>query len=181
MRFAAILALAAAVTAAPLPEAQIGDILSSLPIVNDIPFVGTTLSGVGNVADGILDLVGGLLGVGNGVLGDIADRLEPREWAAIESALAEVKTVIQPHVPANAVVEKRTPQGPIGNLIGGVAGAFGDIVGSISSTAADALGSLLSIPRDVLGGVLDRLDPREWIRIKQALGEVENVLRQHMD
>jgi hypothetical protein len=133
MRFSTVLTLVVAVTAAPLPEAQIGDILQSLPIVNDLPIVGTALAGVGNLADGILDLVGGLLGVGTGILGDVADRLSPREWAVINNALVEVKTVIQPHVPATAVVEKRTPQGALGNLIGGVAGTIGDLVGGLTS------------------------------------------------
>jgi len=181
MRFTTVLALVVAVTAAPLPEPQITGILERLPIVNDLPIVGTALSGVGNLADGILDLVGGLLGIGTGVLGDVADRLDPREWAVINKALAEVKTVIEPHVPTTAVVEKRDPQGALGNLIGGVAGTVGDLIGGLTSGAADALGNLLSIPRDILGGILDRLDPREWLRIKQALAEAESVVRQHMD
>jgi hypothetical protein len=129
MRFAAIITLAAvAVTAAPLPKAQIGDLLENIPVVSDLPLVGSIVSGVGNLADGILGAIGSILDLPLGIVGDIADRLDPRERAIIATALSEVTHVIQPHV-SDAAVEKRDPQRSLGGILGGVVDGIGDLVG----------------------------------------------------
>jgi hypothetical protein len=54
-------------------------------------------------------------------------------------------------------------------------------VGTIGSTAIDAIGGLLNIPRDIVGGILDRLDPRDYKRVQEALGTIRVVFRQHME
>jgi hypothetical protein len=136
MRYTTIIAFVVAVTAAPLPKPQIGDLLDNIPVASDLPVVGDILSGVGNLVDGILGSLGGILDLPLGIVGDIADRLDPRERTAVVAALAEIKNVIQPHV-SDATVAKRDPQrslgsalgGSIGNLLGGVVGTLGDLVG----------------------------------------------------
>jgi hypothetical protein len=53
--------------------------------------------------------------------------------------------------------------------------------GSIGSGAIDAIGGLLNIPRDIVGGILDRLDPRDYKRVQEALGSIKVVFNQHME
>jgi len=180
MRFATILALAVAATAAPLPNAQIGDLLDDLPVVSSIPGVGGIVSSAGNLADNILGALGSLLDIPIGIMGGIADRLDPRERAVVVNALAEVKNVIQPHV-SDAAVEKRDPQRSLGGLVGGVVDGISDVFGNIGSSTIDAIGGLLNIPRDIVGGILDRLDPRDYKRVQEALGSIKVVFKEHME
>jgi hypothetical protein len=175
MRFIKVFALATAVTAVPL------GVRSADPQLRDI--LGGLLSGVdgilGGLAGGILDLAGGILQVPLGIVGEIADRLDPREWIVLEEAVTTIKQVMEPHVPANKIAT-RSPDDPISDLLSNIP-IVGGPVSSLTSGIFDAIGSILGVGTNIVGEIFGGLDRDEYRRVQQALTSVKVVFESHLE